>query len=186
MSQEKGPPFGGRIHVGDSVWYRVNYKEVWRLGQVIELKNENHYYGYGCRVKTKGLAEHFINGNSYDEDPLPGNFAQLPNGTTYLIAVEGIRRISQHLPKGCEFDVFECNTKYQSAGKLLGYLITPSSLYDVRRYYKLPSFKTWTLAPNVYELFSFLGQKLPEIAPLAILLKAERAKLEPKHEESND
>ena len=50
-----------------------------------------------------------------------------------------------------------------TAGCLLGYVVLPCHIYEAANWYELPGYKTWTVGPNVFELLSFLGNKLPEI-----------------------
>jgi hypothetical protein len=126
------------------------------------------------RVKQlEGTKQATLYGGSYHAMTPFGVAGHVPLHTIYLLGTG----IGEHFNWrfGTDFEVYTCCTRMITPGKALGFLIIPEgSLYSATEVYKHPAYKTWVVAPNLSELFSFLGNKLPEIAEVHELINGKQ------------
>jgi hypothetical protein len=161
----KKNPFFKQYPIGCKVWHLVSQsKGAWRVGIVTNHYENNSWASIsvvqpGTKTKRE-IAE------AYDSQVFPyERLAYVPNGTTYLINTQIGHTLSHRLGEGwnTRFEVYECGNRMVTKGTHFGYLIIPGYIGDCIDQYKDPAYKVWHVAPNVQELLSFLGAKLPEI-----------------------
>src|SRR5208337_219802 len=156
-------PFAG-YKVGQTIWQHASYsKDAWRGCTITHINQGTSDHAFGSmRVKQlEGKKDVTLWGGSYHSIAPYGIAQHVPPHTIYLLST----KIGEHFNWRFKtnFEVYTCCTRMQTAGQLLGFLITPADLYEATDLYKHPAYKTWIVAPNLGELFSFLGNKLSEI-----------------------
>ena len=168
---------GQKYPPGSLVWHVVsNTKGAWRIGIVVGKENKSTYsYNSSIEIMQPGnsRASRQVWDGWRNQIMHRDVIANVPPGTIYLIDTKIGAALSPRLSTDnwnpLYFEVYECGTRMQTKGSHLGYLVIPGCMGDVEEHYKHPDFKTWTVAPSVTELLSFLGAKLPEI--LAVYYK---------------
>lgn len=159
--------------IGLHVWHCISTSQgAWRLGEVV-THHPDKWHGrlsiYSPGVKKTITVPGYWTSLIMPREVIP----QVPTGTIYLVNTRVGDILSRRIPGNRSFEVFECGTRARTSGNLLGYLIIPGWLTQAQGWYMLPSYKTWLVPPNVYDLLSFLGNKLPEILDVAMALKVE-------------
>lgn len=162
-------PFDGLYDVGSVIWHLVSRaRGAWRAETVTKVNVGTNTYNNGS-VDTKVDSSkqtcnitHWCSAEVLPRVVIP----HVPPGTVYIVNTEIGQGLSRRLPGGMHFEVYECSTKAMTAGNLLGYVVVPCFLYQASKWYTRKIYQTWQLGPNVYELLSFLGVKLPEITSL--------------------
>ena len=152
--------------VGSHVWHRISRtRNAWRVGEVIEI-NEKQYSW--VKVRQPGTkTTRMVYGYYVDYEITPRMaIPDTPPGTIYIVDTQIGSMLSKRLGNNVRFDVFECGTRAMTDGNLLGYVVVPGNIYNLKDYHTVPGYKTWQIGPNVYELLSFLGNKLPEVIAL--------------------
>lgn len=153
-----------KYEVGSQVWNRISRnKEIWRIGEITKIENDS-YEGITVRQPNTKTTRYIYNYQSYNYELMPRAVVpHVPKDTIYLIDTNMGDSLSRRLNNDERFDVFECNTKAMSMGKLLGYLIVPGAIYELEKWHTKPGYKNWLIGPSVHELLSFLGTHLQEI-----------------------
>lgn len=155
--------------VGDAVWHQISRsKDAWRAAVVSEVKSNglsDAYYDNHVTVKSSMKKQ---------GDPIWGYrvgsmllqrqaIMAVPTGTIYLVNTRIGQTLSPRMGKDVHFEIYECGTRAMTSGNLKGYVIVPGWINDIRNWYTLDGYKTWTVGPNPFELLSFLGANIPEI-----------------------
>lgn len=160
-----------KFPVGSNVWHCVSRKrQAWRVGIVTKSKpvaGYSHSYEHITILQPTNKTKRDMYGWEVDSLVIPrAVIPEVPNGTIYIVDTMIGEMLSKRMGDGSKFSVFECGTKAMTDGNLLGYIVFPGNLYQVVDWHKDPKYKIWQVAPNVYEVLSFLGNKLPEITAL--------------------
>ena len=148
-------------HVGQIIWEHASYsKDAWRASTIMSISNKDNGI---MRVKhTIDGKLSTLYGNYYHSLAPHGAASLVPAKTVYLLGTKIGQEFNWRFHTN--FEVYVCGTRMNNPGTTLGFLIIPTGgLYEAGDVYKHPAYKTWLVAPNLGELFSFLGNKLPEI-----------------------
>jgi len=156
-------PFAG-YHIGQAVWQHASWsKDAWRACTILNINiTSNSGYGSVLLKQIESKKQVTMWGGGYKQILPFGVAPHVPLHTVYLIGIKIGEKFNWrfHL----NFEVYECCTRLITRGQLLGFLIVPSfSLSSSLDIYEHPLYQTWTVGPQLGELFSFLGNKLPEI-----------------------
>jgi|SRR5208283_2146793 len=156
--------FAGK-HVGQAVWQHASWsKDAWRACTVKTITQPVSDYAMGNMglQQMESKKQVTVYSGSYKQ-VLPFDVApHIPPHTIYLIGTKIGEKFNWRF--NLNFEVYECCTRLITRGLLLGFLVVPayslSACEEIRNH---PLYQTWMVGPKLAELFSFLGNKLPEI-----------------------